>query len=77
MASNESKPRATTSQKREAVPKRARIQGPQTFASLNAWLESNNKEEEVRAHDHCGGDQPLREPALDRFFLHTSTLGDI
>jgi len=35
---------ATTSQKCEAVPKRSRIQGSYTFASLNARLESNKEE---------------------------------
>ena len=31
----------------EAVPRRARIYGLQTYVSLNAMLESNKEEEEV------------------------------
>jgi len=34
------------SQKCAAVPRRARIQGSQTFVSLNSRLESNKEEEE-------------------------------
>ena len=37
----------TTSQKREAVPRRARISGSQTCVSLNSRLESTKEEEEV------------------------------
>ena len=36
----------TTSQKCEAVPRRARIDGSQTFVSLNSRLDSNEEEEE-------------------------------
>ena len=44
----------TTSHKCAAVPRRARIEGPQTFASLNSRLESNKEEEEGTLIDaHC------------------------
>ena len=39
--------RATTSQKCEAVLRRAGIQGPQTCVSLNSRLESNDGEEDL------------------------------
>ena len=39
--------RTTSSQKCEAVPSRARIQGAQTCASLNSRLEGNKEEEKV------------------------------
>ena len=38
--------KTTTSQKCEAVPRRVRMQGSYTFASLNSRLESNREEEE-------------------------------
>ena len=45
--------RTTTSQKCEAVPRRARIQGSWTIVSLNSRLESNRgKEEEEENHEH-------------------------
>ena len=39
--------RTTTSQKREAVSRRARIQGSQTSVSLNSRLESKKPEEKT------------------------------
>jgi len=36
----------TTAQKCEAVPRRARIDGSQTFVSLNSRLDSNEDEED-------------------------------
>ena len=37
----------TDLQKRAAVPRRANVQGSQTFVSLNSMLESNKEEEEA------------------------------
>jgi hypothetical protein len=39
--------RTTTSQKYEAVPRRARFQGSKTVVSLNSRLESNQEEGEA------------------------------
>ena len=42
--------RTTTPQNCEAAPRRARIQGSQTFASLNSRLERNKEEDVVQPH---------------------------
>ena len=47
----------TTSQKSEAVPRRARIEGSYTFVSLNSRLGSN-KEEDLVPH---GGTRPFHQ----------------
>ena len=42
--------RTTASQNCDAVPRRARIQGTQTFVSLNSRLESNKGQESASWH---------------------------
>ena len=43
--------RAATSQKCEAVPRRARVQGSSTSVSLNSRLEKEEEEEEARRRE--------------------------
>jgi hypothetical protein len=38
----------TTWQKYEAVPRRVRISGSQTYEKLNSWLASNKEEEDEK-----------------------------
>ena len=45
--------RTITSQNCEAVPRRARISGSWTFASLNSMLESSNEEEGKTEENHA------------------------
>ena len=56
--------RTTTSQKCEAVPGRARIEGSLTFVSLNSRLDSEKEEEEDAAFS-----SPVAYEIISQFWL--------